>query len=191
MIVAINYHYIRENFSAPHPAIFGITPEAFKEQLQELGRHGTFISQQDLRDHIDKGHSIPDRSILITFDDGLREQYEYAFPILNELGIPAVFYINTRVLVEPIVTNVHLIHLVRSQLPPEVILNELNRKEMNSNQQVDLQIDARKLGVDHYKYDTPDVAELKYLLNFVYSADYVERVFLDLLSVDLRKTCSC
>lgn len=125
MLLSVNYHYIRESFEAPFPAIFGKTPEQFEAQIEELSKYGSFISADQLDDAVRQGKALPERSIFITFDDGLKEQLEFAVPILDKLGVPACFFINTKALSDSSLLNVHLIHLVRSQLAPEAILEEL------------------------------------------------------------------
>ena len=43
--------------------------------------------------YLNQGISIPNKSVVITFDDGWKNQYQYAFPILKEFGYTATFYI--------------------------------------------------------------------------------------------------
>lgn len=66
------------------------TPEVFKQQLQELkdaGFHTVFFSQ--LIDYVDNGTPLPSKPIVITLDDGYRSNYEYVYPILQELDMKA------------------------------------------------------------------------------------------------------
>lgn len=159
MLIVSNYHYIREDFSAKYPSIFGLTPEHFRRQLEELSKHGCFISRDDLLEYKDK--PFEKNYILITFDDGLKEQYELAKPILDEMGIPAVFFINTENFEEKKVSLVHKIHLLRSRLSSEEILTELRKHHVQ-----DLTEKEKALAISHYNYDEEQTAILKYLLNF-------------------------
>ncbi|MEZ4774553.1 MAG: polysaccharide deacetylase family protein [Bacteroidia bacterium] len=175
MLIAINYHYIRDSFEAPFPAIFGQTPEEFENQLRTLGQQGEFVGQEDILNHLVHGKSLPEKSVLITFDDGLKEQYTRALPILERLGIPVVFYANARPLVEPRVLNVHKIHLLRSQVAPE----ELTQKIVEAIEKQQIAVDTQKLESQAtltYRYDSEDNARIKYLLNFV--LDFREREIL-------------
>ncbi|UJH92537.1 polysaccharide deacetylase family protein [Antarcticibacterium sp. 1MA-6-2] len=159
MLIVSNYHYIRENFSAEFPSIFGVTPKQFKAQLEELGKAGTFISQEELLQF--KNREFDKNYILITFDDGLKEQSELAKPILDEMGIPFIFFINTSNFLERNVSLVHKIHLVRSHLSSEDILDELKK-----NSSLNLNTEEKALAIAHYNYDKDQTAHLKYLLNF-------------------------
>jgi len=42
---------------------------------------------------IEQKNTIPTRTISITFDDGYRDNYTYAFPILKKYGLPATVFI--------------------------------------------------------------------------------------------------
>lgn len=118
MLLAVNFHYIREHFNAPFPAIYGKTPTELRKQLEILSKLGKSISPKDIEEHIAKNDKLPENSIIITFDDGLREQFELAKPILDEMGIPAIFFINTKIFDEPKLLNVHKAHIVMSLLSP-------------------------------------------------------------------------
>lgn len=170
MLIAVNYHYVRPSFDGPHPGIHGVTPDELEKQLQLLRTLGQFVTPAALRAAVAGGRALPPRALIVTFDDGLREQYEHALPVLQRLGIPALFFINTRPIRETEVSTVHKLHLSRARLAPEEFAKVLEGR-------------ARAIGVDarlhpvlpaavaQYRYDRPEVAQLKYALNFLLSAD--------------------
>jgi len=162
MLIVSNYHYIREDFTAKHPSIFGLTPKQFRLQMEELSKAGNFISQKDLLEFRSK--KFDENYILITFDDGLKEQYELAKPILDAMGIPFIFFINTANFDEKKVSLVHKIHLLRSRLSSGEILMELSKISL-----FELTPREKALAVFHYNYDEEQTALLKYLLNFIMS----------------------
>lgn len=159
MLIVSNYHYIREDFTAKHSSIFGLTPKQFRSQLEELSKAGSFISQKDLLEFRSK--KFDKNYILITFDDGLKEQYELAKPILDAMGIPFIFFINTANFEEKKVSLVHKIHLIRSRLSSAEVLMELSKISP-----FELSPREKAMAVFHYNYDDEQTALLKYLLNF-------------------------
>lgn len=169
MLAVSNYHYIRNDFETPYPSIFGVTPIQFKKQLEEFSKHGAFISLQDLVQFIDK--PFDKNYILITFDDGLKEQFELAKPILNAMGIPYVCFINTMNYTEQRVSLVHKVHLIRSQLSSKYILEVIQTKFP-----ISLSQEEKIKAIKNYSYDTESVAYLKYLLNFKLSFEQQETV---------------
>ena len=158
MLAVANYHYIREDFSAEYQSIFGLTPKQFRTQLEALSREGHFISQDRLLEF--RNREFDRNYILVTFDDGLKEQYELAKPILNHMGIPFLFFINTSNFQERSVSLVHKIHLLRSRICSKDLLKELEASASA------LTSEEKKWGEAHYNYDDRETAQLKYLLNF-------------------------
>ena len=159
MLAVANYHYIRDDFSAKYPSIFGLTPKEFEQQLIALSKQGKFISQEELLAY--KEGAFTENYILITFDDGLKEQYTLAKPILDRLGIPYIFFINTANYEDRKVSLVHKIHMLRSDMPSLELLQLINKS-------FKLELDAieQSKALVHYNYDDAETAKLKYLLNF-------------------------
>ena len=174
MLTVSNYHYIREDFSAPFPSIFGVTPIQFENQLVELSKLGKFISQQELIQEIDAILSSDINYILITFDDGLKEQFEIAKPILDKLKIRAIYFVNSLNFTEKKVSLVHKIHLLRSQISSKELLNHIQNEF--SSEAIYLTKEERNKAELHYNYDDNESAHLKYLLNFKLSSDQTTKV---------------
>ena len=191
MLIAINYHYLRPEFNHPYSGIHGVTLEQFSRQLEMLGRIGEFVSAVDIRAAIRMEKPLPERSWLITFDDGLREQYEYAWPILQSRDIPSLFLINPDPITNRRIAPVHKIHLLRANVPPEQLIRafELYTEQFDINWD---NIDTSR-AVSLYKYDTAEVARLKYLLNFGLSSSDRDRLigtcFHELLTWNEDKVC--
>jgi peptidoglycan/xylan/chitin deacetylase (PgdA/CDA1 family) len=73
------------------------TPEDFAHQMQLVADHFRPVSIEEVRRYV-QGGALPNNPLLVTFDDGYRDNYEVALPILRRLGIPAVFFIATHYL---------------------------------------------------------------------------------------------
>lgn len=166
MLIAINFHYIRESFDYPFAGIHGVTPAEFESQLETLSNIGEFVGLCDIVDELNGKNKLPEKSFVVTFDDGLREQYEVAWPILKKMGIPAIFYINTKPIDLLLLENVHKIHLTRAHTCPKKLLSVLT----NIVEAYDIDIKAlttdKELPMKQYHYDTCENAILKYFLNF-------------------------
>jgi peptidoglycan/xylan/chitin deacetylase (PgdA/CDA1 family) len=78
-----------------------VTPNAttvpiavFAEQMSLLGDLGYVpVSLEDVRAHYIDGAPLPTGAVLITFDDGYRDNLRNALPILRERGYPAVIFV--------------------------------------------------------------------------------------------------
>jgi peptidoglycan/xylan/chitin deacetylase (PgdA/CDA1 family) len=160
MLVAVNFHYVREDFSQKYPSIFGLTPSQFENQLIRLSKAGNFVSPKEILEHIIADRELPKNAILVTFDDGLKEQYDLAKPILDKMGIPAMYYINPINSNEKVVSTVHKIHLLRADFSLAYLSNLLfdNKAQLSKEDELKAEI--------HYNYDDKETAHFKYYLNF-------------------------
>lgn len=71
-------------------------PDMFRQQLAYLAENGyTTIDFYDLSLAIVNKFTLPDKPIILTFDDGYLDNYENAFPILQEFGFTGTFFIIT------------------------------------------------------------------------------------------------
>ena len=175
MLAAVNFHYIRDDFTTPYPGIYGQTPEQFENQLKVLSSIASFVSAKDIKNHILDGEPLPERGIMITFDDGLQEQFTKALPILDRLNIPALFFTNTKPIDEQRILNVHKIHILRTRIAPEsfrsMIEAELKRYDIIINQK-----ELVGKAENTYRYDNGEQSLIKYLLNYVLDFSLKEKI---------------
>lgn len=68
----------------------------FRRQLESLRQYGDFISLDDALIALQAGSGIGGRYFCLTFDDGFKNGFTNAVPVLKELGIPAAFFIPTK-----------------------------------------------------------------------------------------------
>ena len=88
------YHIV-EDIADPVLRPYSVTPEQFERQMEALSAAGfDFVGPEELLSGLD-GRPIPNRSVLISFDDGYTNNYDHAAPVLERLGIPAVLFVVT------------------------------------------------------------------------------------------------
>jgi poly-beta-1,6-N-acetyl-D-glucosamine N-deacetylase len=86
----LSYHEISDRQDALEPA-YTVTPANFEQQMQWLKDSGwQFVSMDDVLAEEAGKRELPDKAVLITFDDGYQSVYDNAFPILKSMHIPAV-----------------------------------------------------------------------------------------------------
>jgi peptidoglycan/xylan/chitin deacetylase (PgdA/CDA1 family) len=85
------YHHV-----SPNPGTVTISPATFEKQMEWFVRNRfvTLRADEFLR-FIRRENSVPQKSVLLTFDDGYLDNYVYAFPVLQRLGLHAVIFIVT------------------------------------------------------------------------------------------------
>ena len=73
-----------------------VSEASFKAQMEFLREEGyRVISLDQLLDFLEFKAQIPDKSVVITFDDGLRSVYDIALPIIKAYGYPATLFVRT------------------------------------------------------------------------------------------------
>ena len=86
------YHSVSSDISKTGKYV--ITPKAFEEDMKYLKEQGyTAISAKQLIKYVYLGEDLPEKPLVLTFDDGMYNNMEYALPILEKYDFCAVFSI--------------------------------------------------------------------------------------------------
>ena len=95
MVPILTYHEI----SAPPEAAFSrlaVTPQAFAKQLEYLVEHGfTTFTVSAITGALAAGAPLPERAVVLTFDDGFADFHERALPLLRRYGCTGTLFVTT------------------------------------------------------------------------------------------------
>jgi peptidoglycan/xylan/chitin deacetylase (PgdA/CDA1 family) len=92
-IAILMYH--RVGLSEDNWSFGPLSTLSFQNQIESLTYQGEIISLEVLASYLQKGQSPPSKTIVITFDDGYRDNYLNAFPILLKSKVPATIFLTT------------------------------------------------------------------------------------------------
>jgi peptidoglycan/xylan/chitin deacetylase (PgdA/CDA1 family) len=85
----LTYHSIDDSGS-----VISVSPEKFRAQMYHLrDKNFNVIPLKDIVLCLDKKISLPPRSVAITFDDGFKNFYDIAYPVLKNLGLTATVFL--------------------------------------------------------------------------------------------------
>lgn len=88
-LIVLNYHDIQ-----PKGGMYAKSKEAFEKDMQYLQENGYHpVSPTVFLNFLEGKAELPDKPILITFDDGLKGVYQYAYPILKQYQYQAMLFI--------------------------------------------------------------------------------------------------
>lgn len=98
--------FIRQQYVVPILMYHSVNPDAapenrltvsvitFERQMEFLRKHRyNILPLEALADLVKENRKIPARTIAITFDDGYRDNYTYAFPVLKKYGFAATIFL--------------------------------------------------------------------------------------------------
>lgn len=92
----LEYHQVTNEQLDPDFEIYNVKPADFAAQLDYLQSEGyTTITLQDFMRIVHGKSSLPDKPIILTFDDGYADNFSEMFPILKAHDMKAVVYVIT------------------------------------------------------------------------------------------------
>ena len=88
-VPVMNYHAVND---INHSSLV-VTTSDFRDDMKYLANNGyTSITMDELYNYLVHNESLPDKPVLITFDDGYTDNYTNAFPILKEYHMQATLF---------------------------------------------------------------------------------------------------
>ncbi len=90
-VMVLNYHkVVDEHMSLSVPLA------DFEQHMKWLQEYGyTSITPEDLYEFIVNGRELPEKPVLITFDDGYKDNYTNAYPIMKKYGFKGTIFVVT------------------------------------------------------------------------------------------------
>ena len=166
-VTIVMYHYIRDLENSRYPYIKGLDINLFKEQINYMRKHYHIITMEEVIHSIDNQVQIPDKSVLLTFDDAYSDHYTNVFPILDKYKLQGSFYPPSKAITEHTVLDVNKIHFILASVEGKsILINDL--KELVKFHQKEYQLEDfdyyyKKLAQSS-RMDTKDVIFIKRLL---------------------------
>jgi peptidoglycan/xylan/chitin deacetylase (PgdA/CDA1 family) len=108
-LIILYYHRIiteEERVNGVSSGLY-VKVEEFNKQMKFLKKFYNFVSENDIVDAIENDKNLPNYSVWITFDDGWKDNYISALPILKKYNIPATFFVTTGYVNRVVVPDKH------------------------------------------------------------------------------------
>ncbi len=97
LLRVLMYHRVADPQKTPYlnPRLVSTVPEVFASQMQVLARSYNVVAMDRVLDRVLGGRPLPERAVLITFDDAYADFREFAWPILKRCKLPATLFVPT------------------------------------------------------------------------------------------------
>jgi peptidoglycan/xylan/chitin deacetylase (PgdA/CDA1 family) len=93
-VAILVYHHVASNT----PASTSISVEKFAEHLAYLHENYSVLSLPDVIQALQNGDSLPDKTVVITFDDGYKNIYQNAHPLLRKYDMPYTIFVSPQLI---------------------------------------------------------------------------------------------
>ena len=180
---AIMYHYVRRPL--PEMPNFGhLHVDDFCQQLDYFSKDHVFPTLQEFKEALASGRPI-ENSIILTFDDGFKDHYEFVFPELQRRGMWGFFFVPTMPYTRNRLLDVHRVHLLIGKFGGEKIyqsLQNLVTDDMLSHNNIK-EFSERTYNVHANQKNNKYTVLAKRTLNYFISYQYREKVLDKLMEI--------
>lgn len=174
------YHYTRDLKNSRYPNIKGLDVSLFREQIEFMKSNFNIITMEQVMDAVAGKSLLPEKAILLTFDDGYIDNYTVAFPILEEYKVQGSFFIPGKTFASHQLLDVNKIHYILASANIYDLVEDVKR-EMDIYR-------GRE-----YDYESTEVLYQKYAISNRFDAKetiFVKRMLQTVLPESLRNTIS-
>jgi len=91
----INFHRVADDKPYPWIALDALTIREFEDRIRHISSKCNLLTLEELADRILRKEPLPKNSMVVTFDDGYKDMYLNAYPILRKYGVPATVFLTT------------------------------------------------------------------------------------------------
>jgi peptidoglycan/xylan/chitin deacetylase (PgdA/CDA1 family) len=170
------YHYVRNIKKSKYPNLKGLEFADFKKQIYFFKKNFNLLSNSQFVEILNSKKIPKKKSILLTFDDGYRDHFEYVFPFLKKTNVSAVFYPPIMCIKNKSVLDVNKIHFIleKEQNRDKILylIFHYVKKILNKNPQ---QINIDKINLSS-RYDDKKTILIKRLLQNYLPLPYRKKI---------------
>jgi peptidoglycan/xylan/chitin deacetylase (PgdA/CDA1 family) len=147
-LVILRYHSVCGDRDRPQyvSTSIAVPVSAFATQMAYVAQHYSCISLDEAVTRLSAGLNFPPRPVVITFDDGYRDNYEYALPVLSEYRLPATIYLVSSTLThQSVLWTSRLRQLIAAAQREELRLPDLHAGSLSLRDERSRAVTARTL----------------------------------------------
>lgn len=123
------YHYVRDLNHSRYPDIKGMDSSLFRHQIEFMKQNFNIVTMEQVIDAVKGKSELPEKALLLTFDDGYVDNYTFALPILEEYRVQGSFFIPGKTFTTHQLLDVNKIHYILASADIYKLVDEL-KKEM-------------------------------------------------------------
>lgn len=106
------YHYTRDLKHSRYSHIKGLDIDLFRKQIEFFKENFNVVRMEQVIEAVKGGEPLPNKAVLLTFDDGYIDNFTFALPILEEYGLQGSFFIPGKTFTTHQLLDVNKIHYI-------------------------------------------------------------------------------
>jgi len=165
-LTTVMYHYVRPLAVSSYPRLKALELANFEAQLDYLQSAYNIISPFELSASLMAGTPLPEKSCLLTFDDGYTDHYQHVYPVLAARSLTGLFFAPKCSLIERKPLEVNKVQFILASCEnPYSLAAELDKYLLELGGH-----DIKLLRENYFapnRFDGPEVAYFKRLLQHV------------------------
>lgn len=122
------YHYVRDLKHSRYPGIKGMDVSQFRTQMEFFKENFNVVTMEQVIDTIKGRSALPERAVLLTFDDGYIDNFSFVFPILEEFAFQGSFFIPGKTFTTHQLLDVNKIHYILAGANLQKLVVDLKEK---------------------------------------------------------------
>lgn len=122
------YHYTRDLIHSRYPRIRGLDIRLFRDQIAFFVENFNVVTMEQVIAAVNGVESLPERALLLTFDDGYVDHFTYAMPVLEENGLQGSFFIPGKILDTHQLLDVNKLHYILASADINKLLGDVKEK---------------------------------------------------------------
>ncbi|MDN3679454.1 polysaccharide deacetylase family protein [Vibrio tapetis subsp. quintayensis] len=111
-LTVVMYHYVRRIKQSRYQEVKGLELDLFVEQLEFFARHYNVVTMEQVLAAKTQEQALPEKALLLTFDDGYAEHFTHVYPILKKMNMQGSFYVPAKTVLEHKVLDVNKVHFI-------------------------------------------------------------------------------
>ena len=177
----VMYHYIRE-YDKNFPKFKFLNKKKFIKQLNFFQKKFSIINYNDWKEIEKKNYKFKKNKILLTFDDGLKEHYNFVYKELKKRSLTGLFFIPSKIFdkKDPFI-NPHKIHILTSKIP----INKLFKQFKIIFNDFNFSYREKLFNHSYIKHnDVNKVKNFKRILNYNLNVDQSSKILNKLIEIN-------
>lgn len=124
------YHYTRDLQHSRYPEIKGMDKPLFREQIEFMKSNFNIVTMEQVLDAVAGKSELPEKALLLTFDDGYIDNYTFALPVFEEFKVQGSFFIPGKTFATHQLLDVNKVHYILASADIFELVEDV-KKEMD------------------------------------------------------------